>query len=152
MSTDILYFELSLICALLAFMLDYGLGQPGRENFNIKSLLFSWTYFLAKRRLNKLGLFNNYSAQLILNMDRLADNTPSEKSIIREEFKRIVVTEAKRHFVYEYAIGMCPICTHFWIALASFLIVNIFYLSVNIITFTLHLLLSHLFIRLLNKL
>lgn len=142
------YFSLSLLCALFVYMLDYGLGKPADEKFSIKELLFGWSFYLAKRRLKKLNALRELTLQY---MQMLQDANGEQRTLAHNNFRQIVFQKGREFFTYEMILGMCPICTGFWVTFFIFLPVNIFYYQVNIFIFTLYFLLSHLFIRILKK-
>ncbi len=144
-----LYLELSLIAALFIFMLDYGLGHPADapEKIGYGSFLFSYSLFLSTLRLVKAGLYSDMHEQYI--SQKPTDALHSHQ--IKRQFEQLVFTQGRQLFTWEKAFGMCPYCTHFWFTLFLFIMVNIFYLQANIITFIFYFLLSHLFIRLLKK-
>ena len=144
-----IYFAVAVVAALLAFILDYSFGQPGNEKWNDSELLSGWSFFLAKRRLKKDGAWQEKFTQL--NSSLLDAKTPYQRKVIRKSFKQAVFAQARETFYWEKAIGMCPICFHFWLTLCAFLTVNIFYFGVNIFTFILYFLVSHLIIRILKK-
>ena len=141
--------QFSFICALLIFMLDYGLGKPGDENFNKQALLFRWSFFLAKKRLKKNGAWKSLYAQHSQNLT--FSISTEERLIYTNNFKMIVFQNAQPFFTYEMILGMCPVCTHLWVTLSIFLSVDIFYFSVNIFIFMHYLSFSHLLIRLFKR-
>ena len=144
-----LYLCFTMIMVLLVYMLDYGFGRPGDDTFNHHALLFGWTYILAKRRLKILGEWDDLARQQNAQMQHVT--SIREEIEVNAEFRRAVVDRARHFYRWEMALGMCPICTTFWWTFFCFLMVNIFYCKVNIITFTLYFLLSHLLIRLIKK-
>ena len=143
------YFPLAIFSALLVYLLDYSFGQPGNEKWNSQELLSAWSLFLAKRRVKSDGAMSNLITQLQEQLSTAV--SPYDKKIIRKNFNQMLFAKARETFYWEKALGMCPICFHFWITLFLFSTVNIFYFKVNIFTFILYLLISHLFIRLLKK-
>jgi hypothetical protein len=144
-----IYLSISLIAALFIYLLDYGFGKPGDEKPNYQSLLFFWSFYLAKKRLKKMQGWNTFQQQLD---EQLATaDTLMQKARVIASFKEIVFLTARPFFTYEMILGMCPICTHFWVSLLFFSTVNIFCFKVNIITFGLSFLLSHLFLRIAKK-
>ncbi|MEO7049877.1 MAG: hypothetical protein ABI091_31525, partial [Ferruginibacter sp.] len=140
-----LYFCISLIAALFIFMLDYGLGKPGDERPNYYSLLFKWSFYLAKRRLKKEGAWDNLWSQYVNQV--YASKTQLQKFNVMISFREIVFTTARPLFTWENVLGMCPICTHFWFSFFLFTLVNIICQKENIIIFGLYFLFSHLLIR-----
>ena len=138
---------LSLSCAFFIYMLDYGLGKPGDEKPLYGSLLFAWSFSLAKKALGK-KLYTNLYQQY---RDQLTDD-PLHNAQVRASFKEIVFTQARELFTWQKIVGMCPICTHFWFTMIAFVVEeNIFYFKVNIITFSFYFLLSHVIIRFLKR-
>lgn len=143
------YLQLAIFCALLIFAIDYGLGKPGDDQYNPQALLFNWCFFLAKKRLIKTGEWWHMNNQLQGQLQ--AALSKKERLDIFRQFKMIVFQNAKDYFKYEKILGMCPICTHWWISFIIFLIVNFCYFQVNIFTFMLYKLFSHLLIRLFKR-
>lgn len=133
--------HLSLISALFIYMLDYGLGKPGDEKPLYTSLLFAWSFYLAKKALGAMypPIYQQYKDQLTGNKLQDAQTKAS--------FKEIVFTQGRQLFTWQKIFGMCPICTHFWFTLFLFL----FCFQGSFLNFTLYFLVSHLIIRLLKK-
>lgn len=143
------YFFLAVFCALLVYLLDYAFGQPGGEKWNSQELLSGWSLFLAKRRLKKESIYRDLERQLHQQLISAPDSY--QRKLIRKNFNQLVFQQAREVFYYEKALGMCPICFHFWVTLIVFLLVNYFYFSVTLNTFVFSILISHLIIRLLKK-
>ena len=143
------YLFLALFSALLVYLLDYSFGQPGNEKWNSQELLSGWSFLLAKRRLKRDGAWQGKHQQLLNQLKEA--KTPYDEKMIYKSFRQAVFAQARETFYWEKAAGMCPICFHFWITLITFIAVNIFYFEVNIFTFILYCLVSHLFIRILKK-
>lgn len=144
-----IYFVVAVFSALLVYILDYAFGQPGNEKWNDSELFSGYCFFLAKRRLKKDKVWKEKSKQLSENL--MKTTIPYDRKLIHKSFRHMVFNQAKETFYWEKAIGMCPICFHFWVTLIIFLTVNIFYFRVNINIFTLYFLISHLIIRFLKK-
>ena len=139
---------LSIICAFFIYMLDYGLGKPADEQPIYGNLLFSWSFFLAKKAMgvNFPPIERQYK-------DQLNHSTSSfERVQIKRAYQDIVFKQGRQMFTWEKICGMCPICTHFWFTLIIFFLGNIFFFKVNIIIFTLYFLSSHVILRILKKL
>lgn len=139
-------FEISIICALFIYMVDYGLGKPGDEKPMYNSLLFGWSFYLAKKVLG-----NEHKEIYSQYIQQLSNASAFDKKIITLQYKEIVFTKARQAFTWQKVLGMCPVCTHFWFSLFLMLSANIFCLKENIITFGLYFLLSHAILRLLKR-
>ena len=129
------YLSLSILCALLVYILDYGLGKPADEKFSTKELLFFWSLFLATRRLKQLNAWfalKKQHEQMIMT----ATSDAASRVTIDNNFKIIVFQKGREYFTYEMMLGMCPICTGFWITLCILLSVNFFYYPVNVFFFS----------------
>ena len=118
------------LSANFSFFLDFALGNPSGQP-QTGAILFNWTLFLAKRRLKK---------------------EDAEFLRINESFKAELVAGARRYFTFENMLGMCSICTNFWVATIFYLVslglysypISGFYLFVSWLTVTL---LSHAILR-----
>lgn len=142
---------IGIYAGILTLFINYCFGKPS-GNFSPYEIFSGYTLFLAKKRLIKVGLWDQYLNQFIEGVSQL--KTKHEIITFKNDFKKMVYEAADPFFTWERAVGMCPICTGFWISL----IVGIFNLSiyseislllVNIIVIVLS---SFLTIRILNKL
>ncbi|MEJ7611360.1 MAG: hypothetical protein WKF88_09315 [Ferruginibacter sp.] len=143
------FLMLSLFCALFIFMVDYGIGHPADDKVGYGSLLFSYSFFWAVRRMRNAGLYGNYYGQYMSQLSNAANDL--EKHRIRKSFQELIYTEGREMFSWEKTLGMCPYCTHFWFSVFSFGMVNIFCQKENIFIFGFYFVLSHFFIRALKK-
>lgn len=144
---EIIY--LALLPALLVYMLDFGMGEPGNDSPNVHGLLSFWPQYLAKQALKKAGAWDMLYKQYLDQVNFATDGLQLAR--INTEFKKMVFQQGRELFTWQYAAGMCPICFHFWINIFFIISVNIFYFEVNIITFIPQLLIGHFFIRLFKK-
>ena len=140
---------LSIFCALLVYMIDYGIGRPSDEKPGYGSFLFGYSFYLAKRRIVKAGLHKALYGQLLEQLSNAKNNL--ERARIKKSYKEFVFTQGREMFTWEKAIGMCPVCFHFWVTFFILLIGNIFFYKVNIITFGLMFVISHALIRIFKK-
>lgn len=143
------YLAASIFAALVVYMVDYGLGQPGNDKWKHSDLLSFYSFFIAKKTLQMHSAWDDLHAQYVEQIKNA--QTPVEVIRIKQSFKDIVFSQARELFTWQKALGMCPICFHFWICSVTFTIVNIFCQKENIIIFTLYFLFSHLLIRILKK-
>lgn len=106
---------IALISAAFSYMLDFGLGYPGKEQaeeINTKSFLFFWSLFLATRKLTRGELFE------IRDLYQTKKNaTKYEKEMLERQYKIHVFGIGRELFTWEFAIGMCIFCTNFYISL-----------------------------------
>lgn len=103
MENIVLIIFIAAISASFSYMMDFGFGYPGKqfaEDMNPKALLFRWSFFLAKRRLNK----------------RYVDD---QRILINDlqEYKLHIFGLGRELFTWENAFGMCQFCCNFWISL-----------------------------------
>lgn len=103
---------LSLIPACFSFFLDYCLGHPGQEQINSKAILFGWSYYLAKRRVDR----NQMNGLVMAFKDLLNSDDPTQRAQGQSQLKLTVFVQGRNCFTYEQAFGMCLYCTNFWIS------------------------------------
>lgn len=117
---------LSSIPSCFNYFLDYCLGHPMSDKVSTKAIFFSYSYWLAKRRvpLSKERTIISSLAPLLNNAD------PEIRKQGTEQLKLSIMMAGREYFVYEQALGMCPFCTNFWISqLTAFILVFTFPLS-----------------------
>lgn len=136
--------EIGLICAFVTLFLNYCIGKPG-SNFSPYEIFSSYTVWLSIKRLQNVGLYNLYAQQYTENIQRA--NTQSEIISLKNDFKKQLYEAAEPFFTWERAAGMCPVCNGFWVAL----IISLFF-STNFFDIAAIVVISHITIRLLNKL
>lgn len=99
---------LSAIPAAFSFLLDYALGYPGKDQVNSKAVFFKgWSYRLAKNALVRSGRYQTI-------MEQLNQNEADSESMTFTIF-----FEGRKHFKWEFVLGMCSFCTNFYIALIA---------------------------------
>lgn len=84
-----------MLAGFFSLFISYTL-QPGE-------IFFGWSYFLAKWRLKRMGWWEQYKAM----------------TGERKEKRKIGYYAAEDYFTWEKALGMCVICSGFWICLIS---------------------------------
>lgn len=134
---------IALIASSLTIFLNYCIGKPSGE-FSPYEIFSRYTVWLSIRRLEKLNLYNSYLNQY---EDNLKRNTKIHEIVqLKNDFKRILYNTAEPFFTWERAVGMCPVCTGFWVSLATGLVFyeNLLYLLSVIV-------ISHILIRIFNK-
>lgn len=134
-------YELGLFSGLLTIFIQYTIGKS--SGFSPYEIFSSYTVFLSKKRLIKVGIYHKYLDQYSDQMLRI--KTRHDLITFRNDFKKMVHEAAEPYFTWEKALGMCSICTGFWI---SILTVILFY--ENLLSLTI-ILISHIVIRLVNK-
>lgn len=137
-----LIYEVALLSACITIFINYCIGKPGSE-FSPYEIFSSYTVWLSKRRLIKLGLYSSYVNQLSAN---LSDKKKHEQIEILNDFNRILYNAANEFFTWERMIGMCSICTGFWVSLATG-----FFFTQNFVYLVSIVVISHVLIRLINK-
>lgn len=130
------------IAACITMFHNYTIGKPSSE-FSPYEIFSFYTVWLSKRRLKKMGLLDNYLRQL-------AENTKGLKKYQKVEtendFKKMLYNAADNYFTWERAVGMCPVCTGFWISLLIGCLV-----TQNISEIIEIIVISHISIRIFNK-
>ena len=136
--------EISLLAACVTLFLNYCIGKPASE-FSPYEIFSSYTVWLSIRRLKNVGLYDQYSEQYHDNLQRL--KTKYEVISLKNDFKKMLYNAADPYFTWERAVGMCPVCTGFWISLIIAILAtgNILHI-IEIVVF------SHIIIRIANKL
>lgn len=138
---EILYF--GLIAASITLFLNYCIGKPADE-FSPYEIFSSYTVWLSIRRLKNVGLYDQYSEQYHDNLQRV--KTKHEVISLKNDFKKMLYNAADPYFTWERAVGMCPVCTGFWISLIIAILVSLNILHIiEIVVF------SHIIIRVINK-
>lgn len=130
--------------AFLNVFINYCIGKPGSKEFSPYEV-FSWyTVWLSKMKLKRIGLWKQYEQQYAGSIKEI----PKFKKIeLKNDFSKVLYEAADPFFTWERAVGMCSICTGFWISLGVGLVfTNNFMYLIAIV------LLSHITTRLLNKL
>jgi hypothetical protein len=126
----------------LTIFLNYCIGKPGGE-FSPYEIFSGYTVWLAKRRLQEVGLWKQYANQF----DLEAINQKHSVYEARKDMDRIIYNAAEPFFTWERAFGMCSICTGFWVSLISGL-----FFTFDISELIEIIVISHTTIRVVNKL
>lgn len=136
--------EIGLLAGGLTLFLNYCIGSPASEKFSPYEIFSGYTVWLSKRRLKEAQLLRTYMEQYHENLKRVT--TKPERINLDNDFKKILYEAADPFFTWERGVGMCPVCTGFWISLFSGLVFtqNLLHLVIIIVT-------SHITIRILNK-
>lgn len=138
-----LILEIGALSAMITIFLNYAIGKPAGE-FSPYEIFSSYTVWLSIRRLKAVDLYNNYIGQYNENLQRA--NTKAEIIQLNNDFKKMLYDAADPFFTWERAVGMCPICTGFWITLFFAL-----FFTHNFVELVGIIVLSHLLIRIFNK-
>ena len=136
--------ETILFASALTIFINYCIGKPSTD-FSPYEIFSSYTVWLSIRRLKKVGLYYQYVEQYEENLKRA--RTLHEIITTKNEFKNMFYNAADPFFTWERALGMCPVCTGFWISLIIAILAtgNILHI-LEIVVF------SHIIIRIANKL
>jgi hypothetical protein len=137
-------YVIGILAGFLTHFINYCIGLPASKEFSPYEIFSGYTVWLAKMRIKKLGLWKQYEEAYQNNMHQ--DLTKASAYTVKTEFKRLLYNAAEPFFTWERAAGMCPICSGFWVSLAVGLRFSKDFVSVTII-----ILISHIVIRLLNK-
>ena len=136
--------EMVLLASAVTIFLNYCIGKPASD-FSPYEIFSSYTVWLSIRRLKNIGLYDQYSEQYHDNLQRV--KTKYEVISLKNDFKKMLYNAADPYFTWERAVGMCPVCTGFWISLIIAILAtgNILHI-IEIVVF------SHIIIRIANKL
>jgi cobalamin biosynthesis Co2+ chelatase CbiK len=136
--------EMVLLASAVTIFLNYCIGKPASD-FSPYEIFSSYTVWLSIRRLKEVGLYDQYSEQYHDNLQRV--KTKYEVVSLKNDFKKMLYNAADPYFTWERAVGMCPVCTGFWISLIIAILAtgNILHI-LEIVVF------SHIIIRIANKL
>ena len=136
--------EISILAACITLFLNYCIGKPAGD-FSPYEIFSSYTVWLSICRLKEVGLYDQYSEQYHDNLQRV--KTKYEVISLKNDFKKMLYNAADPYFTWERAVGMCPVCTGFWISLIIAILAtgNILHIF-EIVVF------SHIIIRIANKL
>lgn len=133
----------SLLATCLTIFINYCIGKPSSD-FSPYEIFANYTIWLSIRRLKEVGLYDQYSEQYHDNLVRL--KTKHEVITLKNDFKKMLYNAADPFFTWERAVGMCPVCTGFWISLIVAILVSLNVLHIiEIVVF------SHIIIRIANK-
>lgn len=135
--------ETILLSAGLTLFTNYIIGKPGSE-FSPYEIFSSYTVWLSIKRLQNVGLYDQYISQYNDNLQRTT--TKSDIIQLNNDFKKMLYDVADPFFTWERAVGMCPICTGFWISLFTAL-----FFTQNFVELIGIIVLSHVVIRILSK-
>ncbi len=135
--------EISILAACVTLFINYCIGKPASD-FSPYEIFSLYTVWLSIRRLKEAGLYDQYSEQYHDNLQRV--KTKHEIISLKNDFKKMLYNAADPYFTWERAIGMCPVCTGFWISLIIAILAtgNILHI-IEIVVF------SHIIIRIINK-
>lgn len=133
---------IGVLTGFLSLFINYCLGKPGSKEFSPYEVLSFYTVWLSKRRLKQIGLWGQYRQQYLENMRGYSWQVISFK----KDFNKMIYEAAEQYFTWERALGMCVVCSGFWISLITGLFFTFNF--VNLFTITL---ISHITIRLLNR-
>lgn len=130
------------LAGLLSIFINYIIGKPGNE-FSPYEIFSSYTVWLSKWKLKRLGLYETYEKEFGFE----SASKKHQLYSLKKDSMVIMYNAAEPFFTWERAVGMCSICTGFWISLFS----GILY-TFNFIEIIEIIIISHITIRLLNKL
>ncbi len=136
--------EIGLLSAGLTLFINYCIGKPASE-FSPYEIFSGYTIWLSIRRLKKIGLYNQYIKQYNQNLNRAEEK--HEIISLKNDFKKILYDAAEPFFTWERAAGMCPVCSGVWTSIAFGLV-----FTKNLVYLLIIVLISHIVIRLANKL
>lgn len=129
--------------AFLTLFLNYCIGKPASE-FSPYEIFSRYTVWLSIKKLQRIGLYQQYINQYNENLKRM--NSKHEIFSLNKDFEKMLYNAAEPFFTWERMVGMCPVCTGFWVSLITGLCFTQSFISLSVIVLT-----SHISIRLLNK-
>lgn len=134
---------IGILCGFCTLFINYCIGLPS-NGFSPYEIFSSYTVFLSIRRLKRLGLYSKYQSQFQQGL--ALTKTKDQVITFKNDFKKIIYDAAEPFFTWERAAGMCPVCSGVWISLFSgiWFTQNLLYLLIIVVV-------SHITIRLLNK-
>ncbi len=148
-------FIIGILIGFLVLFLNYIIGKPGSDKFSPYEIFSSYTVWLSKRRLKKVGLLWDYNHQYKENEERV--QSKSQLITLRNDYKIIYYEAAEPFFTWERAVGMCPVCFGVWVAIISWNLYLVafnyhgFGLFLNLIFLLSVIVISHITIRILSK-
>lgn len=156
----ITYILIGLLSAGITLFLNYCIGSPASEKFSPYEIFSNYTVWLSKMRLKQVQILDTYTEQYHDNLKRIT--TLREKINLDNDFRKILYEAAEPFFTWERAAGMCPVCTGVWIAFLSYLTslfvelsysppITLGFILDNLLSFIIIIVVSHITIRLLNK-
>lgn len=135
--------EIGIIAGFISIFINYCIGKPGGE-FSPYEIFSGYTVWLSVNRLKGVGLFRQYENQFQENINRM--DKGHEIITLRNDYHKMLYNAAEPFFTWERAVGMCSICTGFWISLLFGLI-----FTFNILQLVEIIVISHITIRIVNK-
>lgn len=143
---------LALIPVSFSMLLDFTLGHPGKDEPNVHGIFFGWTFFLAKKKLQKIPTSEGtVYEQMVIDYQNDTEHTIGVygRRMLHLAFQKNILLNAKEFFTFEHALGMCIFCTNVWVSLLFGIglcligFISIYYIPLIIIF-------SHLLLRKLN--
>jgi hypothetical protein len=114
MLTELIFIVLlALIPASFSFLLDYCLGFPNGDALNTRAIFFKYTLGLALRRVKKIGKFEEVKDSFSL---MTGSDDPQSRQQGKEQLALTIVLMGREFFTWERMVGMCPVCTNFYIS------------------------------------
>lgn len=142
--TILTYILIGILAAFLNTLINYVIGKPGSDKFSPYEIFAAYTVWLSVRRLKEMQLYDKYIKQYNENAERLTSK--SEAAKFHREFQSVIYDAADPYFTWERAVGMCPVCTGFWVSLGVGLVFTFNFVALGCIVVT-----SHVVIRILSK-
>lgn len=91
----------------------YAIGEPDSSQ-NPQAILSSYVLFLSENRLHKSGI------EVTQSVDEQLDTISQAEQ--KQDLYRSTLNYAMPLFTYEFILGICPICTFFWVSILLILI------------------------------
>lgn len=150
---DLIFFGIvGVIAAGVTHFHNYTIGKPASDKFSPYEIFSRYTVWLSIRRLKVVGLYDGYIEQYKENLER--QTKKHEVINLKNDFKKILYDAADPFFTWERAVGMCPVCTGFWISLIIGLVIFVvpgLTIVQNISGLIEIIVFSHISIRIFNK-
>lgn len=106
----------SLVPVAISLIIDVCLGYPSKDEFDNKAIFFSLSYYFAKKRLIKLGLFKDLVTPY-QDVYKNAKGGSVVQWVTLDGIKNVTFQEGRKYFSWEKGFGMCPVCTNIRIAI-----------------------------------
>lgn len=103
---------MSIVPFSFSLVIDVCFGRPADDEPDIKAIFFVYPLWLAKRRLEKYGLYK----PLIDTYD-ISNLSKAQADDLGRSVIRMIFTEGRKYFTWEYGAGMCPVCTNIRISI-----------------------------------
>lgn len=126
---DLIY--LIIFVVSISRVMYYAIGEPS-HNYNPQSILAGYVKYISFRKCVLNGVWKDLYIQetdvcLSQGFDKIHQNQ------LKFEMRKAWLNRASILFTYEFILGICPICTFFWVSILFILLPSIFILKLPIL-------------------